>query len=179
LEECLVVLGKSLPPETLADMRARPEKDMILYHHGLGTSLRNEWGLWAGGPLYRHFAGRGLVHPDDMSGVILHSFWRYLHDRPLDVEGQIKGYQEYTRVAEYPESDSNPECRSGIEIVLTQHRDRPDGRPRMIHMGQCCSDQRVWAYEVDRGWYLPDAPERAAWDQELDGRYDACSGETG
>ena len=174
LDECLVVLAKKTPAHTLEQMRRAPEADMVLYHHGLGTWMRNNWGLWARGPLYWHFYALGLEHPDDMSGVILDSFWRYLREEPLQVEEQVEKYQSYWRVAKQPDPSSNPQCLTSIEIVLGLHREFPDGSPRIIHMGKCCSDGQVWSYETDRGWYLPDEEQWAVWNEDPDDRCDPC-----
>jgi hypothetical protein len=155
-------------------MRAGSEADMIEYHHGLGTWIRNSWGLWSQGPLYWHFQLMGLEHPDDMSGVILTSFWRHLHDRPLDVEGQVRKYQLYWHYAKHPDPLSNPRCPSGIEIMLSLGPEPGGKLPRAVHMGKCCSDSQVWAYEADRGWYPPDATQLAIWSREPDERCDPC-----
>lgn len=66
------------------------------FHHGLGRWLRNNWGFWTKeGKLYEYLVGLGLEHPDDMSGLILESYHRKLLGKPLDVEGQVKYYQDY------------------------------------------------------------------------------------
>jgi hypothetical protein len=94
LEGCLAELRRVLDHETLAEMRRLPEADMIRYHHGLGARLRHQWGLRAGSPLATFFERLGVSDPDDMSGIILTSFWRHLHDRPLDLETQVKRRRE-------------------------------------------------------------------------------------
>jgi len=67
-----------------------------LYHNSLGRWLRNNWGLWKReGPLYEWFVCLGLHHPDDMSGLILTSFWRHLNGKPLDIDSQVASYQKY------------------------------------------------------------------------------------
>jgi hypothetical protein len=73
------------------------EEDMIQYHFGLGMWMRNNWGLWGGSRLSEYFNGIGIHHPDDMSGIILDSYWRKLHGKPIDLEGQVKYYEEYWR----------------------------------------------------------------------------------
>ncbi len=65
------------------------------YHDTLGRWIRNNWGLWEKGPLYNDLHKRGLQHPDDMSGVILTSFWRRLHEQPVNVGEQITRYQRF------------------------------------------------------------------------------------
>ena len=99
LQECFVALERELSPEDLQTLRDTPEAEMARFHLSLGMGLRNRWGLWGGSPLAQHLAGLGLRHPDDMSGLILTSFWRHLHGVPLDVEGQVAAYQRYWEAA--------------------------------------------------------------------------------
>lgn len=95
LDDCFAQLEKRLSKETVAKMKGGPEKDMVLYHHGFGTWLRNRWGLWKGSRLSKWFNDRGIQHPDDMSGIILRSFWRHLNGKPIKLDDQIKHYQDY------------------------------------------------------------------------------------
>ena len=95
LDDCFVQLERLLKAEDVAAMRAGSEADMIMYHHGLGTWLRNNWGLWRGSRLSEWFNAHGIQHPDDMSGIILTSFWRHLHDKDVDLPGQISRYRAY------------------------------------------------------------------------------------
>lgn len=95
LKDCFKELKAMLAPELIEEMRSGTEDDMIEYHHGLGTWLRNNWGLWADSQLKKYFNGIGVHHPDDMSGIILTSFWRHLNNRPIQLEEQTKYYQEY------------------------------------------------------------------------------------
>jgi hypothetical protein len=88
-------LSKMLPKEIIKKMKEGTEDDMVLWHHGLGTWIRNNWGLWGGSPLQTSLTKLGLKHPDDMSGLILDTYWRHLHERPLDVEAKVKAYQDY------------------------------------------------------------------------------------
>jgi len=36
-----------------------------------------------------------LKYPDDMSDLILTSWWRRMHGQPLRIEEQVKAYQEF------------------------------------------------------------------------------------
>jgi hypothetical protein len=99
LDECFVELKKLLPEKTVDEMKNGAEKDMINYHHGLGTWLRNNWGLWKGSRLSKWFNDKGVQHPDDMSGIIFDSFWRHLNNKPIKLDEQIKPYQEYWKKA--------------------------------------------------------------------------------
>lgn len=95
LEDCFKELKKMLPADLVEKMKSAPEKKMIKYHFGLGRWMRNNWGLWSQSRLREYFKKLGLAHPDDMSSVILKSFWRHLNKKPLKVGEQVKYYQEY------------------------------------------------------------------------------------
>lgn len=68
-------------------------------HHGFGMWLRNNWQLWGGSRLSKYFNNLGIFHPDDMSGIILDSYHRYLTGKEIKLEEQINFYQEYWRNA--------------------------------------------------------------------------------
>ena len=54
-----------------------------------GMWIRNDWGLWKNSDLEQFFLRKGVVHPDDMSGIILTSYHRKLNREPIDLNGQI------------------------------------------------------------------------------------------
>ncbi len=64
-------------------------------HHGFGTSIRNNWGLWEGSDLQRWFKERGIHHPDDMSSIILTSVYREIMDEPRRLDEQIKLHRDF------------------------------------------------------------------------------------
>ena len=64
-------------------------------HMGLGLWMRNTWGLWKRKKLAKHFNSMGIYHPDDMSGIILETYYRELHGREWKVEEQVEEYQTY------------------------------------------------------------------------------------
>ena len=84
-------------------------------HFGLGTFIRNTWFLWwyedsgyAEWPdekpeLNKWFESIGIVHPDDMSGIILTSFYRKIKGIPIDLNCQIKRYQEHWKNNGFPD----------------------------------------------------------------------------
>lgn len=64
-------------------------------HLSFGMWLRNNWGLWGGSRLSSFFNDMRIYHPDDMSGIVLDSYYRYLKGQDLDIEGQVEHYLEY------------------------------------------------------------------------------------
>ncbi len=109
LEECFKELSKMLPAPEVEKMKNGPEKDMINHHFGLGRWMRNNWGLWSQSRLQEYFHKLGLRHPDDMSSVILTSFWRHLNNQPLKVEEQVAYYQEYWKKMKANQKKTTPD----------------------------------------------------------------------
>ena len=64
-------------------------------HHGFGMWIRNNWQLWGGSRLSKFFNEQGITHPDDMSGIILTSYHRYLSNKEIGFNEQIKYYKDY------------------------------------------------------------------------------------
>lgn len=106
LEDCFVQLKQLLKPEDVQQLKAGTEKDMGKYHFGLGMNLRNGWGLWRGSRLAKWFNDQGVSHPDDMSGIILVSFWRHLNGKPINLEQQVKHYQDFWKDRKATQSSS-------------------------------------------------------------------------
>lgn len=100
LDDCFAQLRKLLSADEIAKMRNGAEADMIDYHLSLGLWIRNSWVYPDGSRLRKWFNARGIFHPDDMSGIILDSWWRHLNARPIELDAQIKGYQKYWKEQE-------------------------------------------------------------------------------
>lgn len=94
LDEALTRLLKLCDPETREDVLYNGVQ-ACEFHSGLGRHLRNEWGLWNGGPLKDFFLNLGVWHADDMSGILLESTFRVLRGDPVDLQGQISDALNY------------------------------------------------------------------------------------
>ena len=88
-------LHDDLPPRTRAAL-LKPD-GAIRAHLGLGTFLRNEWGLWKGGPLMASLLEIGFRHPDDMSGAILNAYVARENGKDFDVRKAAAGSTNYWR----------------------------------------------------------------------------------
>jgi len=95
LKDSFVELNKMLSLKLIEEMKNGPEDEMIHYHRTLGMWMRNNWRLWKGSRLSSYFNKLGIKHPDDMSGIILMSYWRHLNGRPLELKKQVKYYKDY------------------------------------------------------------------------------------
>lgn len=89
LEECFLELNKLLKPKDIEAIKnLKDRNETILYHHGFGTWLRNNWGLWGGSRLQQYLIKKGLRHPDDMSATILEFYYDWLN-------GQHEKWKEF------------------------------------------------------------------------------------
>ena len=95
LNEAHEALLKALPQNIVVKMKNGPEEDMADYYMSLGTKIRNEWGLKQDSRLSRYFTKIGVTHPDDMSEIILDTFWLKLNGKPVPLKEKAKYYQDY------------------------------------------------------------------------------------
>lgn len=96
LDDALSHLEKVLTKEDKEKIeQMESSKDMTGYHFGFGRQLRNDWGLWAESRLALWFNEQGIHHADDMSGIILDSLWSHINKKPIELDKQIKVYQDY------------------------------------------------------------------------------------
>jgi hypothetical protein len=85
LQDCFVQLDKMLLTKSKTEIKALKNKsETIKYHHGLGMTLRNSWGLWGGSRLQKYFLYKKLNHPDEMSALILEYYYDWLNDKNAD-----------------------------------------------------------------------------------------------
>ena len=156
LEDSLRELKKMLHPDLLKEIKEAPEQNTAGYHMSLGLWMRNNWRLWAGSRLAKHFNGIGIFHPDDMSGIILVSLWRDLNLKPIKLTEQVAFYQKFWQVNAEPKGKKCPHDGSLIEVYMSFGESEAD-QPRAIHIGRCKKRRHLWAYEYGKGWYKPDA----------------------
>lgn len=96
LSESLEILMAFTTEESRAWIRCLPDGSFSTYvHHSLGRYLRNRWNLWGQSRLAKYMNELGIHHPDDMSSIILDSFQRRLKGQDIDLEGQIRFYQDF------------------------------------------------------------------------------------
>lgn len=88
LDEAVEQLLKQLGWKMKEYLRDTPEAHVAArFHHGLGTSIRNRYGLWQGNLSLLDSCGSTMMHPDEASAVIIKALWRRLQFLPtLDVE---------------------------------------------------------------------------------------------
>ena len=147
-----------LSEDELIEFKNTNEKDVIvMYHFGLGMWIRNNWKLWRGSRLSEYFDSLGVSHPDDISGIILQTFWYKLNNQPQRLEEQIKYCKLYWEADKDPINKFCSDDSSEFEIKLWLTGETDDGNPECIHVGYCKKNNHLWVYEHDKGWYKPDS----------------------
>lgn len=76
LDEAVQRILSRMSPEDQKTVRETPRQQLILFHHGWGTGIRNSFGLWQGNHELLQSCGGG--HPDDCSMVIIEAVWERL-----------------------------------------------------------------------------------------------------
>ena len=100
LAEVHAELERILSPQRLAEIDAMPSEDgMIQYHMGLGASIRASWGLSQGSPLAKHMQELGFTDPDEISSVILATFWCKRHRQDFRLQERTPAYREAIETA--------------------------------------------------------------------------------
>ncbi|WAC73759.1 hypothetical protein OU995_03190 [Roseateles sp. SL47] len=64
--------------ESKATVKDTKKEDLILFHHGWGTGIRNYYGLWRGNQKLIQSACGKPCHPDDASMIIIEAVWAEL-----------------------------------------------------------------------------------------------------
>ncbi|MBL9169706.1 MAG: hypothetical protein JNN07_18340 [Verrucomicrobiales bacterium] len=146
LDDAHRILAKTLRSSDLASIKAmRNEIEMAQFHMGLGLWMRNEWGLRKNSALAQFFLQKGNVSADDMSSIVLGTFWCKLHDQPFRLEERIASFQANRRSMEKPKGGS-PKDGARIEWVVSY------GNPSTrVHLGISTSDGSYWRYEYGSG----------------------------
>lgn len=97
IDEVLIHLDQHVTEKDKKLIRSITEEDMWDYHHTVGRAMRNDWGLWdRNSNLHQwFFKTLNIWHADDMSGIIMTSYWRHLNGVALDLENQTDRYHKH------------------------------------------------------------------------------------
>jgi hypothetical protein len=116
LEDCFNQINTFLNDSTKFVVRGLSEEQFSTNaHFGLGMWMRNNWQLWGGSRLSKYFNGLGIFHPDDMSGIILDSYYRHLFKKDIKLVEQIQYYKDYWEKSSKKELEDKKEF---LEYVI-------------------------------------------------------------
>ncbi len=95
LEDCWRFLDQEWSEQTKKWALEKSENDFsVSQHFGSGLWMRNSWGLWAGSRLAKYFNENGIEHPDNMSSIIVRTYYRHLKGEEIDIEQLFKNIIE-------------------------------------------------------------------------------------
>jgi hypothetical protein len=161
LNDCFAELKRMLNTEEIEKIKSCTTRDEIAgkYHFGLGLWIRNNW-VGRKTRLDKWFGKMGIDMPDDMSGIILDSFWCHLNNKPYHLEEEVECYKQYWEVCQPPKHCICPDHKAQIRLSFTLDGSYQKNNLeflRRLYVGRCESDKtEVWAFEKDKGWYKPD-----------------------
>jgi len=78
IEQAVGVLLEQLSAGEKHQIAAMSQDDLIYLHFGLGTQVRNDFGLWSGNTALLESTSN--THPDDAAMVIIEALWRRLNN---------------------------------------------------------------------------------------------------
>ncbi|GET44794.1 DUF6794 domain-containing protein [Capnocytophaga felis] len=96
LEECLTLLDKILSNKDKLYLKTLTEDNFLIEtHFSLGSGIRNQWLRKENSPLLAYFYEMEISHFDDISSIILISYYRNIIGKPIDLQGQLEYYKAY------------------------------------------------------------------------------------
>ncbi len=154
LDACYQALDIILSKESRETIKHTNEDGLIIYHRVPGMWMRNEWGLWSGSKLAIWFDSLGIHHPDEMSSIIIKSYWRYLNDKPIALEEQIKFYQDYWNSASVGYLVLCPLCKKPMQQCMSGKGVDPFRPDDSVNV-YLCPKKHSFYYSISRGLYEP------------------------
>ena len=128
LDDCIQQLDKIFADSNKTKIKDMTEDEFSSrVHFDFGMWVRNNWGLWKGSRLSKFFNEKGIYHPDDMSGIIFDSYYRYLTGQEIKLTEQINYYQDYWNKAKKQELERRQEEYANYNIgdtVFFNYRNR-------------------------------------------------------
>lgn len=72
-----------------------PEEEAVhKLYFSLGRWIIQKWGFYEGSRLSHYLRNFGVYHPEDMAQVVIVSYHRYLHKKPVELKAQAEAIQE-------------------------------------------------------------------------------------
>lgn len=148
---CHDFIDSALSESELDDFRATTEGDLIKYHFGLGTYLRNNLLRHhkRSDEIWEYFNDQGIFHLDDMSSLIIKSYHRHLNDKGADVDDQVKKYHEFWKPIADCEEKLNERAVALYErytVGDTLRIQMPVSESSSVVDYPCPDDNREWEF---------------------------------
>jgi hypothetical protein len=96
MEEAYHFLDAKLPPDQRERFKQMIESEVVAStHFGLGMHIRNYWFRSGKSALPGFLYSLGAMDLDDLSSMVLTSYWRYLNNKPIEIEKQGAYYKRW------------------------------------------------------------------------------------
>lgn len=110
INEAVDIIVGGMTDEDKIQILGKSRDDLIIYHHGWGTGIRNEFGLWRGNTALLDDCGGSDIHPDACSMIIIEAVWERLRGNypreELEKIDRINDALSKIRIAPYRHKDS-------------------------------------------------------------------------
>jgi hypothetical protein len=154
LDDSFRELDRMLTKELHKEFQAGGEADLAKYHFGLGQWMRNNWGFWRESRLAQSLRALGVQHPDDMSGIIITSYWRHLNGKSIDLKKQIAQSRLYWASATEPPDKRCPYDKTKMSVDMQLDDRTPEGLLTLRHVAHCPKGH-TWISSLGKGWEKP------------------------
>lgn len=96
LSDAFAALDQHLSSEDRQKFKNLPESEATTQAHmGVGLYLRNKWFRAGKSKLVGLLSEAGAKSLDDMSGMVLTSYWRHLNNKPINLKEQGACYTKW------------------------------------------------------------------------------------
>lgn len=121
VEEAVDNILSTMQPKDKFIVKDTKKSDLIKFHHGWGTGIRNEFGLWKGNNDLIMSACGKPCHPDDASMIIIEAVWEELQKKspsPLtQVKSAIKDATELMSLELIPNGEGKWKSKKPISLI--------------------------------------------------------------
>jgi len=156
LDEALTQIDFNLSDSLKLEIKKKSENDFTSESHfGLGIGMRNNWRLWKGSDLSKYFNSIGIYHPDDMSGIILTSYYRKLTGHEIKLDEQIAYYKDYwdgVELTQLPEKKEHPESNLEFRVSINYGSYAENKKWGTVYIQTNSENENFWIYDYYYGW---------------------------
>lgn len=112
-DEAFVALDSLLSAQDRRSFMHKPERQAVLdAHFAVGMYIRNYWFRHGGSTLPGVLYRAGARSLDDMSSMVLTSYWRHLNHKPIRLKEQGSCYKRWWREADRLEKEAKAQGRT-------------------------------------------------------------------
>jgi|SRR5690554_407441 len=160
LNDAVSELDKYINDSIKIAIRQMSEEDFLNESHfGRGQAIRNDWGLWHKSRLKRYFKRKGIFHADDMSSIILKSYYRKINNQEIGLKEQVKYYKDYwedikkgTDLIMLPKAKKHPEPNIEFGHSIHYGHHIKDKKWAAVHIQTNSTSDFHWIYDYHYGW---------------------------